>query len=200
MFFFFPFYTESKPVSNGGGASARKALPLLPAPRDVGGAPDFGNFGVDLLQKTLALFAASLTALGNSANAFFAQLTASLALDRAARDNANFLGAAWPGFGAPKAQPAPFWPYRPGEYDPMSFSPFLTQGFNPLSINPLAINPWTAFAEGLNFWASLWMLAAPERGRASTFGNKPGALAPVQPFMAKVSTPSGFSWGFSWGA
>lgn len=188
MFFFYPFDLQSQPLSNrayGGGS-----LPLLPASgsakttlRGGLGAIDFEDFFVDLVRKTITAFTASLTALGNAANALFAQLTATLSWDRVARDNATFLGGV---FGAQKAQGLSFFPYRPDLQDPMAFSPLLTQGFN-----PFAINPWTAFAEGLNFWASLWMPAAAQRVSQRN--------APPQNFMAKVSTPNGFTWGFSWG-
>ena len=71
----------------------------------------------------------------------------------------------------------------------MSFSPFMTGNFN-----PLAINPWSAFAEGMNFWQSMWMPAATQRNPFAF-----GSNTPASPFMTKVSTPGGFSWGFSWG-
>lgn len=198
MFFFFPFYTESQPFSNGSSSSHAKALPFLPASgsartnsRATERAGDFGNFGVDLLRQTIEAFASSLTALGNAANALFAQAMAALAVNRAARDTASLFDASWFGFGIPaKTGPASFGFSRLSPIqDPMSFSPLLTQGFN-----PWAFNPWTAFAEGLNFWTSLWMPAAPQRNPYS-FGNN----TPAAPFMAKVSTPNGFSWGFSWG-
>ena len=187
MFFFSPFYTESKPVSNGGNSFSARALPLLPAPgrantnsKTAARAWDFGDFFVDFLRQTITVYTKSLTALGNAANALFAQATAALSLDRASREAASLFNPSWFSFAMPQAQG--FGMPRPMQ-DPMSFSPFLTQGFN-----PLAMNPWAAFAEGMNFWASLWMPAAPQRSKV-----------PVAPFMAKVSTPNGFSWGFSWG-
>ena len=191
MFFFFPFYPESKAFSNGGGSSQAKTLPLLPASesaRRSSSAPDFGNFAVDFIRQAISALMSSLTALGNAANALFAQTTAAFAANRVANDAAGFLNGNWFGFGAQKAGPS-FGSYRQGQ-DPMSFSPFLTQGFN-----PLAFNPWTAFAEGMNFWASLWMPAAGQRNPFS-FGGKSSA----SPFMTKVSTPNGLSWGFAWGA
>ena len=185
MFFFFPFSTETKPVWNGSNSFSAKALPSLPSP---GGAKtnskrpsDLGDFFVDFLRQTITAFTSSLTALGNAANALFAQATAAFAMDRAGRDAASLFRPTWFGFAAPQAQG--FGASRLMQ-DPMSFSPLLTQGFN-----PLAMNPWGAFAEGLNFWASLWMPAAPQRS----------SKLPVAPFMAKVSTPNGFTWGFSWG-
>jgi hypothetical protein len=193
MFFFFPFSIESQSSSNGQGFSNAMTLPLLPAlasattnPRRTERACDFGDFGVDLLRQTIAAFTASLTALGNAANALFAQTTAALATDRVARDAAAFLNGNWFNFGAQKNPMSPFGAYRQMQ-DPMAFSPFLTQGFN-----PMAFNPWAAFAEGMNFWASMWMPAAPRRN--------PFSNTAATPFMAKVSTPNGFSWGFSWGA
>jgi len=191
MFFFFPFNTESQSSLNGGGASNAKTLPFLPVPasartnpRRTERAGDFGDFSVDLLRQTIAAFTASLTALGNAANALFAQTAAVLATDRVVRDAAGFLNGNW--FGAQKNPMSPFGTYRQMQ-DPMAFSPFLTQGFN-----PMAFNPWGAFAEGMNFWASMGMPAAPRR---NPFGNAPGAT----PFMAKVSAPNGLTWGFSWG-
>ena len=193
MFFFFPFYTESRSFSNGRGSSHAKALPFLPGSgsartnsRKTERAWDFGDFSVDLLRQTISALTSSLTALGNAANALFAQTTAAFATNRVAHDAACFLNGSWFGFGAPARQS--FGSYRLAQ-DPMSFSPFLTQGFN-----PWAFNPWSAFAEGLNFWTSLWMPAAPPRNPCS-FGNK----TPASPFMGKVSTPNGFTWGFSWG-
>jgi hypothetical protein len=193
MFFFFPFYTESQSSSNGWGASNAKTVPLLPAPgsarmnsRATDRACDFGDFAVDLLRQTIAAFTSSLTALGNATNALFAQATAALAINRVARDTAGFLNGNWFNAGAPKNPTSPFGYYRQMQ-DPMSFSPFLTQGFN-----PMAFNPWATFAEGMNFWARMWMPAAPQRN--------PFSSTPANPFMAKVSTPNGFSWGFSWGA
>ena len=188
MFFFFPFNTESQ------SSSSARTLPLLPAPASTRTNPrrteracDVGDFAVDFLRQTIVAFTSSLTALGNAANALFAQTTAVLATDRVARDAVGFLNGNWFNFGAQKNPMSPFGSYRQMQ-DPMSFSPFLTQGFN-----PMAFNPWAAFAEGMNFWASMWMPAAPRR---NPFGNAPGAT----PFMAKVSAPNGFTWGFSWGA
>jgi hypothetical protein len=199
MFFFFPFYTESQASANGGGgASYAKTLPLLPAPgsartssRAKDRASDFGDFAVDLLRQVISAFTSSLTALGNRANALFAQLTAALAFDRVGRDTASFINTAFSGFGLPSgARPSPFGAFRPNPVqDAMSFSPFLMQGFN-----PSAMNPWAALSEGMNFWTSMWMPAAPQRNPFS-FGNNTAA----SPFTAKVTTPGGFSWGFAWG-
>ena len=139
MFFFFPFYAESQ--ANGSGSSHAKTLPLLPAPgsartssRATDRAWDFGDFGVDLLRKVISAFTSSLTALGNRANALFAQLTAALAFDRVARDTVTFINSAFSGFGLPSGgRPSPFGAFRASPtQDPMSFSPFL-QGFNPLA-------------------------------------------------------------------
>ncbi len=194
MFFWFPFYTESKPFSNGSGSSHARTLPLLPAPgsartnpRGTERAGDFGDFAMDLLRQTMKAFTSSLTALGNGANALFAQIAAALAFDRAARDSVTFLNSAWPGLGLPRAGTAPFGLHQ--AKDPMSFSPFMTGNFN-----PLAFNPWTAFAEGMNFWTGLLMPAASQRNPYSF-----GSSTTASPFMAKVSTPGGLTWGFSWG-
>ena len=194
MFFFFPFSTESQSSLNGSGFSQAKALPLLPAPRSARASSraepawNVGDFGVDFLRQTLSAFASSLTALGNGANALFAQISAALALDRVGRDAASLFNTNWFGFGMPQARPMSFGFPRPNQpQDAMAFSPLLTQGFN-----PWAINPWAAFAEGMNFWTSMWMPAAPKR---NPFSNNPAT-----PFMAKVSAPNGFTWGFSWGA
>jgi len=190
MFFFFPFYAESKPSYSGRSSPRFGTLPLLPAPasarsRDADRAGDFGGFGVDLIRQTISAFTSSLTALGNQANALFAQVAAALAFDRSARDTVSFIDAAWRGFGAPKAPTSLFGSWPSQTPDPMSFSPFLTQGFN-----PLATNPWAAFAEGMNFWKNLWMPGAPQRNPYSF-----GSSTPAKPFMTKVSTPWGFSWG-----
>ena len=140
MFFFFPFNTESQSSSNGWGSSNAKTLPLLRLrsrganPRRNERAGDFGDFSVDLLRQTITAFTSSLTALGNAANALFAQTAAVLATDRVARDAVGFLNGNW-SFGAQKNPMSPFGPYRQMQ-DPMSFSPFLTQGFNPTAFNP----------------------------------------------------------------
>src|SRR5664279_616258 len=98
MFSFFPFYTESQAASKGGGSLYAKMLPLLPAPgsertssRATDRAWNFGDFGIDFLRQVISAFTSSLTALGNNANALFAQLTAALAFDRATRDTASFV-------------------------------------------------------------------------------------------------------------
>ncbi len=193
MFFFFPFYTESKSFSNGSGSSHARTLPLLPASgsartnsRSTERTRDFGDFGVDFLRQVISAFTSSLTALGNRANALFAQLTAMLAFGRVARDSMTFINSALTSFGLPKAG-TPFGLYQ-GQ-DPLSFSPFMMGNLNPLAMNPLA-----AFTEGMKFWTNLWMPAATQRNPYSFRGN-----APASPFMAKVSTPGGFTWGFSWG-
>ena len=190
MFFFFPFYAESKPSYSGRSSSRFGTLPLLPAPtsarsRDGGRAGDFGGFGVDLIRQTISAFTSSLTALGNQANALFAQVAAALAFDRVSRDTVSFMNGAWAGFGAPKARTSLFGSWPSQTPDPMSFSPFLTQGFN-----PMAANPWAAFAEGMNFWKNLWMPGTPQRNPYAF-----GSSTPATPFMTKVSTPWGFSWG-----
>ena len=199
MFFFFPFYTESQASANGGGGSSyAKTLPLLPAPgsartssRAKDRASDFGDFAVDLLRQVISAFTSSLTALGNRANALFAQLTAALAFDRVGRDTMSFINTAFSGFGLPSgARPSPFGAFRLSPVqDAMSFSPFLMQGFN-----PLAMNPWAALSESMNAWTSIWMPATPQRNPFS-FGSNTAA----SPFTTKISTPGGFSWGFSWG-
>ncbi len=197
MFSFFPFYAESQAALNGRGASYAKTLPLLPASwsartdsRAKDRTSDFGGFGIDLLRQVISALTSSLTALGNRANALFAQLTAALAFDRVARDTANFINTAFSGFGLQSgARPSPFGAFRASPtQDAMSFSPFL-QGFN-----PLAMNPWGAFAEGMNFWTSMWIPATAQRNPFGFGGNKAAS-----PFMTKVSTPGGFSWGFAWG-
>ncbi len=195
FFFFFPFYTGSQPSSNGRSSSEAKTLPLLPASGSAkrsanagGSAGDFGEFALSLLQQTMAAFSASLTALGNQANALFAQLAATLALDRSMRSTASLFDGSLFGFGSQKARQGPFGFPLPGQaMNPMSFSPLLTQGFS-----PWAVNPWGAFTDGMNFWQSMWMPSAPKRG---PFGNSAAA-----PFTAKISAPNGVSFGFSWGA
>ena len=90
MFFFFPFNTESQSSSS---AKTLPLLPFLPAPASARTNPrrteracDIGDFAVDFLRQTIVAFTSSLTALGNAANALFAQTTAVLATDRVARD------------------------------------------------------------------------------------------------------------------
>lgn len=184
MVFFFPFYTEqSKPWAPDRGTSA-KTLPLLPVPAKAAKRErDLGDFVVDLLRQVISAFTSSLTALGNNANAYFAQVSAALAMDRAGRSTMQ-LFAPRAGFGMPGTRPV-----AQQGFDPMSFSPMLTQGFN-----PLAMNPWAVFTESLNFWASLWM--PPFAQPAASSHGKTSAT----PFMTKISTPYGFSFGFSWGA
>ena len=77
MFFFFPFNTESQSSSS---AKTLPLLPFLPAPASARTNPrrteracDIGDFAVDFLRQTIVAFTSSLTALGNAANALFAQ-------------------------------------------------------------------------------------------------------------------------------
>jgi hypothetical protein len=199
MFFFFPFLAEGKVSSDTRGSSRSNILPLLPAPaytsakpRDSRAKMDFGDFGAGLLRQTISAFTSSLTALGNRANALFAQVAAALAFDRVARDAAAFFNGAWFGFGSRPSRPDIFQSgWRPQTQDPMSFSPFAMQGL----WNPWAANPWDAVNEGLKFWTNLWA-PSPQQRNAHAFG---GAKA-ANPYTATVSGPGGFTWGFSWGA
>ncbi len=199
MFFIFPFLAEGQSPSASRGTSRSQTLPLLPAPRRAASRPgearrqpDFGDFAVGLLQQTISMFTSSLTALGNRANALFAQVAAALAFDRVARDAASFGQMAWFGFGAPQApRPTIFGsPWLQQPQAPHPYSPFMMQSF----VNPFAANPWAAFSEGLNIWTNLWLPAAPQRRPNSSAGRAPS------PFTATVSAPGGFTWGFSWGA
>jgi hypothetical protein len=187
MFFFFPFAGLEAPSALNG--SPRQAtLPLLPAPKSASANSaratrgfDFLDLSIGFLHRSAAAFASSLTALGNHANALFAQVAAALALDRATRDAATFIDAAFSGFGAQHAPQSvfSFAPHPQGM--PSSPQSFMT---------PWAIDPWAAFAQGLDFWTNMWMPAAPQRNTWS----RPSAPSA---FTTKVSTPGGFSWAFS---
>jgi hypothetical protein len=65
------------------------------------------GLAVETLRQTLSTFSRSLTALGNSSNAFFAQVSAALALDRAAMSLRHAFGTG-PQNAAPFTALAPF--------------------------------------------------------------------------------------------
>jgi hypothetical protein len=190
MFFFFPFGGMEAPFARD-GSSGRTTLPLLPAPRSAFESDNDAHRGFDvidlsigLLHRSIAALTSSLTALGNSANALFAQVASALALDRVTSDAAAFINAAFGGFGAPLAgQPSFGFPWAPFAQNLPSFSP---QSF----MAPWAIDPWTAFAESFEFWTKMWMPMAPQ-------SNPQSRSADSSPFTTKGPTPGAFSWAFS---
>jgi hypothetical protein len=188
MFFFFPFGGMEAPFARN-GSFGRTTLPLLPAPRsafDNGAHRGFDvlDFSIGLLHRSISSVTSSLTALGNSANALFAQVAAALAFDRVTRDAAAFINAAFGGFGLPLArQPSFGFPWAPFAQNLPSFSP---QSF----MAPSAINPWAAVAESLDFWTKMWMPMMPQ-------SNPWSGSAASSPFATKASTPGAFTWAFS---
>lgn len=191
MYFFFPFAAEPAAAPASQKLPQYKALPMLPTPRDTpgersgsagfGGAiAEVGNMAVELLRRALTSLATSLTALGSRANAFFAQLAAALAFDRAARDTAASFGMSWPPFG----QPLPQTGFATGPWfaplqAPFQTSPFGVPGF---STDSLSGNPWAPFTEAFESWTSLWMPApAPQRRTApsSPARSQPRSLCPA---------------------
>ncbi len=193
MFFFFPFnVAEAAPTKDARESyvnSASKPLPLLPEPKSGFAKPAFtdnvfltaiekvSSLFVDVVRRTLTLYTSSLTALGNRANAFFAQAAAMMAFDRAARSMAAFGSNFWPNpaFGATQGSSA--WPMS-------FFGPFTPQS------NPWAINPWTAFADFGKLWAPFMQAMAPAKPAPVATPPKPA------PFTTTFSLP-GLTWGFS---
>jgi hypothetical protein len=120
-----------------------------------------GQLTVDLLKQALGSLTSSMTALGNRANALFAQIAAALAFDRIARDTASFFGMVWPGLGAlprPLAFAGPWTAAFPNA------APYFS--FGAPGNGAAAANPWTLFTEAANMWTSFWLpssLAAPTR-------------------------------------
>ncbi|MGO9460939.1 MAG: hypothetical protein ACLP1W_12630 [Rhodomicrobium sp.] len=197
MFFFFPFAAESAAAPVSLKLAQRSALPMLPAPRDFRsgyGAPphdiasaisEAGQFSVDLFRRALGSLTSSLTALSSRANALFAQVAASLALERAMRDTAASFGVSWPGFGLQQPQSgfAPSTWYKPYR-EPAPLSPFALPGF---PMNPWAANPWSFFTEAVDMWTNVWLPSAAPQRRSTP--------APV---TATAGFP-GFSWSFTLG-
>ena len=191
MFFFLPFVTEPAPT----GVLQCTPLPLPPAPRNAraerreedGPARailEAGSAAVDLLKRTLAAMASSMTALGNRGNALFGQVAAALAYQRIARDTASFWGMFWPGFaqGVPRNGFAAPWIAPVPE--PALFGCFGLPGWG---ARPWPFDPLGAFTQAAGMWARTFAAAAPQR--RSTYG----APAPV---TATFAFP-GFSWTFT---
>ncbi len=175
MFFFFPFTTELAAAPASRKPPLFKPLPLLPAPKSavedsLGGAvSQAAQVAVDFLKQALSSLTSSMTALGNRANALFAQVAAALAFDRLARDTASFFGMFWPGL-------AKSWP-RSGFAGPLiaptpEFSLYPSFGFPSFSGNPRAGNPWALFTESAAMWTSFLVPATSPR-RSSYYAPAP---------------------------
>jgi hypothetical protein len=186
MLFFFPFAVEP---AAGPARTAQWPLPMLPAPRGARGPAErseqgfanaiseAGQLTADLLKQALGSLTSSMTALGNRANAFFAQIAAALAFDRIARDTASFFGMVWPGLGA---TPPPLAFAGPWAAAFPNLAPYSAFGL------PAAANPWALFAQAANMWTSLWLPASP-----------PARTRPA-PVMATSWVP-GFDLSFMFG-
>jgi hypothetical protein len=125
---------------------------LLPAPRP--GAQqgsllaktieETGTIVSHLLRQVLASITSSLTALGNSANLHFSQISAALAFNRMTRQTIAFFGVTAPffAFAAPPAVQKS-WP--------------LLASYAAPSQQPAAFMAgWFAAAESFAFWTKLW--------------------------------------------
>ena len=128
-----------------------------------------GSAAVDLLKRTLAAMASSMTAL---------------AYQRIARDTASFWGIFWPGFaqGVPRNGFAAPWIASVPE--PALFVCF---GLPGCGASPWPFDPLGAFTQAAGMWARTFATAAPQR--RSTYG----AATPV---TATFAFP-GFSWTFT---
>jgi hypothetical protein len=192
MFFFFPFTTELAAAPASRKPPLYTPLPLLPAPKSavedsLGGAvSQAGQVAVDFLKQALSSLTASMTALGNRANALFAQVAATLAFDRLARDTASFLGMFWPGF----AKPLPQTGFAGGWLAPSPELPLYPSfGLPGFAANSRAGNPWALFTEAAAMWTNFLMPATSPR-RSSYY-------APA-PFTTTFALP-GCAWNFTFG-
>lgn len=197
MFFFFPFAVEPAAGPASQRAPHFKPSILLREPKPSHAQWDredgfvavvfqAGDFGVDLLKRVLSSITSSMTALGNGANALFAQIAASLAFERMARETASFFGAFWPAFG----NPAPGTGFAGWMAPAQQLSLYPFNGFPGFHANPRAGNATDLFTEALDFWTSFWMPAAKAPPR-------PAYGTPV-PVTGTVSLP-GFCWSFTFG-
>ncbi len=197
MFFFFPFAAEQAAAPALWKLPQYSALPLLPAPKSaparerpgetsLGGAvAQAGQLAVGLLKQALTSLASSMTALGNRANTLFAQVAATLAFDRMARDTASFFGMFLPGF----AQPGPLTGFAGSWIAPAPQPPLFSSFGLPVLANPWAGNPWALFTEAAAMWTSFLMPAMSPR--PSTY------YAPA-PVTTAFALP-GFAWNFRFG-
>lgn len=192
MFFFFPFAVEpaARPAFQRAPHFKPSILLREPKPsrarwdREDGFASvvfQAGDFGVDLLKRVLSSITSSMTALGNGANALFAQIAASLAFERMARETASFFGAFWPAFRSPAPEKS-FAGWMAPVQQPWPFPHFGLPGFQP---NPLAGNPWGLVTEALDIWTNFWMPAVKAQAR------------PAVPVTAPIPLP--FCWSFAFG-
>ncbi len=196
MFFFFPYTTELPAAPASRKLPRYGALPLLPAPRSAFQRPgeisfgatvsQAGEFAVDFLKQALNSLTSSMTALGNRANALFAQIAAALAFERLARDTASFFGMFWPGFASPWPQTGAAGAWLAPTPQPALLSAFGLPGF---ASNPWAGNPWALFTESAAMWTSFLMPAAPQR---PSFYNAPA------PVTSAFALP-GCAWNFTFG-
>ncbi len=204
MFFFFPFAAEPASAPASGKVPEFRSLPMLPAPasREVRNIARPGKDGpgnaifeaaqiaMDLLRRAIAALTSSLTALGSRTSALFAQVSANLAFDRAARDTASSFGMSWPGSvlqGAGTGFDPAGW-FAPFQ-QPAPVSAF---GFPGIPANPFAGNPFSLFTEALDMWTGFLMPAAPPKRPA------PNTHAVPAPATATITFPGG-SWSFTWG-
>jgi hypothetical protein len=158
----------------------------LPGGHEFAGAvAEAGRIALDLLRRALTSIMSSLTALGSRANALFAQIAASLAFERAARETAASFG---PKFFEQR------WPR--GDLGNGAWSPLLASmsrfspGLPTFGMNPWAENPWTLFANTMEAMTNFWLpQAAPRRG---------GPSATPAPVTVSFALP-GCAWSFTFG-
>ncbi len=198
MFFFFPFVLEPAAVPARPRVPRSKALPLLPRPQSARAEvrPEFalagavsvaGSLAVDLLKRALTAIASSMTALGNRANALFAQVAGALAFERMAREAAPFFGMFWPGFARPKPQSGFAGPWIAPAQEPPLLAFF---GLPGLQANPWPLNPWGMFADAAGMWSSVWLPSTTPQRRSPY-----GAPAPVTATFAMPGCSFSFTLG-----
>lgn len=196
MLFLFPFAIDSAAAPASSRPVRQRTLPMLPAPNSarsqarpgeyalVSAISEAGPLAADLLRQAIGALTSWLAALGNQANAFFAQIATFVAFDRFARDMASFWGAVGPGFASPQ-WPAGFAGFCPAPARQPSLNPFF--GLSSYSANPAPANPWALFAEAANMWTSFWLpTPAPKRPEPTRFA----------PLATTVLFP-GFAWSFT---
>jgi hypothetical protein len=157
--------------------------PLLPLGEAVSQAAEAG---VEGLRQVLSAFTASMTALGSSSNAMFAQVAAALASERAVRVTGLALTTPWRPSRQNRAQSATYASWQEAWTEPFSFSPFTAMWFG----NSGRPNPWTAFTQAFDMWAGLWTCSSllRETSYSTPSRNQSLSIFPVP----------GFSWGFNW--
>ncbi|MGO9486657.1 MAG: hypothetical protein ACLPX9_19125 [Rhodomicrobium sp.] len=196
--FFFPFVLEPVAVPARPRVPQSKALALLPQRQSAraevrpefalaGAVSEAGSLAVDLLKRALTAIASSMTALGNRANALFAQVAGALAFERMAREAASFFGMFSPGFAQPKRRLGFAGPWIAPAQEPPLLASF---GLPGLQANPWPLNPWGMFADALGMWSSVWLPATTPQRRSLY-----GAPAPITTTFAVPGCSFSFTLG-----